>query len=98
MSAEQSKPPVMRRLTKARMSRPSMMASWLGSPGVRGVTVMVTLAQAALVQPVVGLLARAKYWVVVAGVTVGIAPAGAGVPPPLAVEQVTGSPGAIGCG
>ncbi|MBK8269633.1 MAG: hypothetical protein IPK83_15565 [Planctomycetes bacterium] len=52
----------------------------------------VTLAQAELMQPVVALRARAKYVVVAAGDTKGLAPPETGVPPQLPVYQSTVTP------
>jgi hypothetical protein len=52
-------------------------------------TVTVTLAQVALTHVVVVLRARAKYVVVVVGLTVGLAPPGTGVPPQETVNQST---------
>ncbi|MBK8269632.1 MAG: hypothetical protein IPK83_15560 [Planctomycetes bacterium] len=66
----------------------------VGLVGVDGskLTVTVTLAHAVLTQPLVVFLARAKYVVVEAGETEGLAPPETSVPPQLPVYQSTVTP------
>jgi len=66
----------------------------VGSTGASGAvsTITITLAQVVLTQSVMVFRARAKYVVVEAGQTEGLAPPGTGVPPQLSLNHSTVTP------